>query len=487
VTRGVLALDLGSSSVRAGLVAADGSTPAAGARRPYKLDTGGDGRSQADPDALVDLAASAIDEALAERPRDFEIAGVGMSALWHSVLGVDRFGQATTPALTWADSRAADEARELRARLDERALHRRTGCVLHSSYLPAKLRWLARTQPDVVKSTAGWVSPGEYLLMRFCGVAQVSTSMASGTGLLDVHRGTWDEEALRAAGIDADQLAELSDEPLAGLQGEWAQRWPALARLPWFPAMGDGACSNLGCGAVGPERAALMVGTSGALRVAWRGDRADVPEGLWCYHAGGGRLLMGGALSNGGNVVRWLRETLRLPGDDLDAAEAEIAAMAPLSTGLTVLPLLAGERGPTYADDAHGAIAGLSLSTTPAQLLRATLEGIALRFALVADRLEDALPGIEEVLATGGGMRASAAWRQIMADALGRPVTESRVQEASTRGAALLALESIGEIEAVEAVGAPTGETVEPDPGRHAAYREAIDRQAALYEATVRG
>ena len=196
---------------------------------------------------------------------------------------------------------------------------------------------------------------------------------------------------------------------------------------------------------------------------------------------------MGGALSNGGNVVEWARETLRLDAGDPAAVEAEIAAMEPLASGLTVLPLLAGERGPSYADDAHGAVAGLSLATTPLQLLRATLEGVALRFALVEDLLEAALPGIEEVLATGGGMRHSPAWRQIMADALDRPVTESLVDEASTRGAALLALEALGEIDDVAAVGAPTGATLQPDAGRHAAYRAARERQDALYDATVRG
>ena len=174
---------------------------------------------------------------------------------------------------------------------------------------------------------------------------------------------------------------------------------------------------------------------------------------------------MGGALSNGGNVVAWLRETLRLP-DDPAEVERAIAAMAPLAGGLTVLPLLAGERGPTYADDAHGAIAGLALATGPLEIFRATLEGMALRFALVEDILDGALPGIAEVLATGGGLGHSPAWRQIMADALDRPVTESLVDEASTRGAALLALEALGELDSLEQLGAPTGETLAPDPGR---------------------
>ena len=184
--RGVLAIDLGSSSVRAGLVAADGAVLEAAAKRPHELETGADGRSQADPDALVALVADAVDEALAERPDDVELAGVAMSTLWHSVCGVDAQAKPTTPVLTWADRRAAQDARDLRDELDERAVHRRTGCVLHSSYVPAKLRWLARTRPEAFGRTERWLSPGEYALLRFCGEARVGLSMASGTGLLDV-------------------------------------------------------------------------------------------------------------------------------------------------------------------------------------------------------------------------------------------------------------------------------------------------------------
>ena len=159
--------------------------------------------------------------------------------------------------------------------------------------------------------------------------------------------------------------------------------------------------------------------------------------------------------------------------------------MEPDAHGLTFLPLLAGERGPGWTEGASGVVAGLSMATTPAEILRAAMEAVALRFALIAGIIADSLPGERRVIATGGGMLGSPTWRRIMADALGRPVTVSKVEEASSRGAALLALEALGEIEALEEIEAPLGETAEPDPARHETYRAALDRQRRLYDATV--
>jgi len=158
--------------------------------------------------------------------------------------------------------------------------------------------------------------------------------------------------------------------------------------------------------------------------------------------------------------------------------------MEPASHGLTFLPLLAGERGPGWADQANGTIAGLSMSNTPVEILRAAMEAVALRFSLIAEIIEAASPGEKEVVATGGGLLHSPTWTGIMADALGKPLIASGVQEASSRGAALLALERLGELE-IEETEAQLGETFEPDPKRHEIYRKALGRQRRLYEAVL--
>jgi gluconokinase len=478
----ILAVDVGSSSVRAELYDGSGTREeGTETKLDYALEYTPEGGVAVDADELFDLIVRAIDGTL-QRAGEASIAGVAASTFWHSVLGLDRDGRPTTPVLYWADRRAAGAARELRGGLDEAAVHRRTGCVLHSSYWPAKLLWLSRERTGDFERTERWVSPADYFYERFFGRTHVGTSMASATGLFDQNLRRWDGEVIEALPVEQTQLSPISDEPLRGLQDEWARRWPALRDVPWFPAAGDGACSNVGSGCTRSDRLALMVGTSGAMRVLWKADSVEIPDGPWCYRADDKRFVMGGALSDGGNLVAWLRETLRLP--EPEETERLLAEMEPGAHGLTFLPLLAGERGPGWADEANGTVAGLSMSSTPVEILRAAMEAVALRFALIAEIIEEASPGEKEVIATGGGLLGSPTWTGIMADALGRPVTTSGIQEASSRGAALLALERLGELEIEEAT-APLGETFQPDPERHEIYLKALTRQRRLYEAVL--
>src|ERR671939_619336 len=346
----ILTLDVGTSSLRTMLYDAQGSAlPDAEVQITHSVNVTPDGGVELDPAVLFTNAVRAIDGMLLRVPPGRTIAGVATCTLWHSALGVDANGAAITPLYTWADTRATAAAAQLRTRLDQDAVHARTGCFLHPSYLPARLLWLSGAQPEAWRRATRWVSFGEYLHQRLLGKAICSVSMASGTGLLDVHRCAWDREVLDPIGLAPPQLSPLGDtaDAVAGLCPQWAARWPALAAVPWLPALGDGACSNVGSGCTSPRRIALMVGTSGALRVVVDTPDAPVAPGLWWYRVDRRRPLLGGALSEGGNLVAWMRATLRL--DALPALEAEIAAMAPDAHGLTVLPFLAGERSPGCA------------------------------------------------------------------------------------------------------------------------------------------
>jgi gluconokinase len=226
-----------------------------------------------------------------------------------------------------------------------------------------------------------------------------------------------------------------------------------------------------------------MVGTSGAERAVWS-PPADfsIPWGLWCYRVDEQRLAMGGALNDGGSLFDWLRATLQLP--ELREAESEVARLEPDGHGLTVLPFWGGERNPEWADDARGAIVGLRLSTSPIMILRACLEAVALRFATLDGLLRQALPGTRDVIATGGALLHSDAWMQMMADALGRRVLASAEPEASSRGAAVLALEALG---ATLTHAQPvTTRRFEPVAEHTQRYHAAGERQRRLYDVVVR-
>jgi gluconokinase len=481
----VLALDVGTSSVRALVYDAAGrAVEGAAARGAVPPRATPDGGVEVDAEALVACTADVLDALARNAPGALgAVQAVGASTFWHSLLGVDGQGRAVTPVFLWADARSFAAACGLREALDERAVHARTGCVLHWSYWPAKLRWLADTRPEVTGRVRRWLSFGEYLYLRLFGETHNSLSMASATGLLDQHTCEWDAEVLAAIPLDGSTLAPLSETPLVGLRPEFAARWPALRGLPWYPAHGDGACSNVGAGCVTCDRFALMIGTSGALRVAWQAPDVTIPWGVWCYRIDAGRLVMGGALNDGGNLYAWLDDALRLgPEPEVEAA---VAALPPDGHGLTVLPFWAGERSPGWASVARGAIVGLTLATRPVDILRAGLEAVALRFALIAELLDAAVPGPQEIVATGGALLRSPPWTQIVADALGRRVTLCAEAEASSRGAALLALEAIGAIPNVEAVPAELGAAFEPDPAHHARYQAALARQQQLYHLLV--
>ena len=479
----VLALDIGTSSVRALLFDARG-LPVEGmaARATYPLRTSAEGAAEADAVAMLDAAFTCIDGVLARAGALSEhIAAVAVDTLVSNVLGVDEQGRAITPVYTYADTRPAAEVEVLRQRFDERAVHRRTGCRFHTSYLPARFLWLQRTQPDAMARAWRWVSIGEYLELTLFGRARVSYSVASWTGLLDRHRLQWDADLLAFLPIDEERLSPLVDvgQPLQGLRSPYAQRWPALRDVPWFPAVGDGAAANVGSGCVTPARVALTVGTTSAMRVVTREQVQDVPWGLWCYRVDASRSLVGGALSEGGNIFTWMRNLLRLPeGDVLDAA---LDAMEPASHGLVVLPFIAGERSPGWHEDARATIHGLTQAHTPLDILRAGLEAVAYRLATVFDLLAPLLPENVQVVGSGGGLHHSRAWVQIMADAIGRPLGLSAVEETAARGAALLALESLGVLPQLESAPLLLGETFHPRAEYHARHREARARQDALY------
>lgn len=483
----VLALDVGTSSVRALLFDGTGAVvDNVDVQIPYQLDTTREGAVSVDADVLVEVTARAVDGALAAAGTlAGRITAVALDTFWHSLLGLDATGRPATAVLTWADTRAQPAARALRAEQDEAAIHARTGAVFHASYWPARLRWLAVTDPPQYARVTEWISFGEYLHRRVLGNSICSLSMASGTGLLNLQTQTWDAELMGVLGLAPRSLAPLGDlgDAIRGLREPFASRWPALRTAAWYPAMGDGAAANVGSGCVTPARWALTVGTSSALRVIVPAGSVRPPAGLWLYLVDARRAILGGALSEGGNMLAWLHATLQVPQPA--AAEWELAALAPDSHGLTVLPFLAGERSPGWHAEARAAVAGISLHTRPIELLRAGMEAVACRLALVYGRMRDAIGAAAPVVASGGALLGSPTFMAIVADALGAPVYPSLEHEASARGAALLALEALGALPAgaleVSVAGAPHL----PQPAHTAVYAQAGARQQELYNLLV--
>jgi gluconokinase len=479
------------------------------ASRPYSVRTAADGRAELDAEAMFNAFASALDEVVS-KGEGANIAAVAASSLASNILAVDENGNALTPAYLYSDTRDADAVVDLRARVDWRPIYDRTGCPLHTSYLPARLLWIRQTQPELFMRASCWVSLHEYFLLRLFGRSIISHSLASWTGLLDRASLDWDEEVLTLVGVSRERLSPLASakDSLTGLDGTYSARWKALSAARFFPALGDGAAANIGSGCSDASRIAVTVGTSGALRTvvpgaiavapllqpsrsgAHRGDEGSpnppplsIPAGLWLYHVDERRSLLGGSLNNGGNVFAYLRRTLRLP--EPVAEERDLESLEPDAHGLTVLPYFAGERSPGYHGDARAAIVGLSLGTGPVEIMRATLEAVAYRMAAIFDLILLAIPAQREIIASGTALLHSPAWVQILADVIGQAITVSGEEQATARGAALLALEAVGAIrDAVDIVPA-FGKTFTPNSQHRQVYMRARERQGRLYSLLI--
>jgi gluconokinase len=478
----LLSIDVGTSGVRAAIFDERGNEVHGAQVRSRRILPLASDFGELDADALVDEVVKTIDDLLTYHFHEAgQIELIAISAFWHSLIGVDAQDRATTRLLTWADTRASEVANKLRSRFDEHEFHGRTGCRFHSSYWPAKLLWLKHEQSERFRSTRYWLGFAEYLCLRLFGQTTTSVSLASATGLFHQRICDWDWGFIEALGLSPDTLPEIETRQRFRLTDAFTFRWPALAEARLAAVVGDGAANNIGAGCSTKDRIALMVGTSGAMRVVYEGQAPEeIPPALWSYRVSESRVVVGGALSNGGGLVKWLTESLNVDSDPA-SLQTELASLEPDSHGLTILPFWSGERSPRWSADARGSIFGLRQQTTPTEIIRATLESIAYQFASIAEALDKIAPGAT-IVASGNALRSSRVWLQIIADVLGRPLMFGRTAESSLHGAALLALEAVGKIATIDDDSLAVEQVFEPDMTRHARYQQGRARQEDLYD-----
>jgi len=472
----VLALDIGTSSSRAALFTGAGERLLhTTTQQAYPLKYTPDGGAELSPRTLRAAVENCIGKTLHvyrgdPMLRGVPVTAVGTSCFWHSMIGVGDKNKPVTPIYTWADSRCRPDAAGLRKEFSEKTVHHRTGCMLRTSFWPARLAWLRRTRPELKVRT--WMSPAEWLYREFLGVSNCSLSMASGTGLFRPDKLAWDKSLLDRFGLDENKLNITGDEPLAG-----CRHFEELKSVPWFPAIGDGAASNLGSGATRPGLAAINVGTSAALRVMKSGSGVHAPFGLFCYRVDSERFLVGGAVSNAGNLRAWCLRELNLDGDSA-SLEREMARRPSPAHGLAVLPFWTAERAPTWDEDKTGVIHGITQNTTALDILQATTEASYYRISRIADLILEK-EKIAPRFIVSGGIQKSPSSLQRLADVLDQPVFVNDEPEASLRGAAIFALEKMGR----KLAGLKLREAIRPRPKVVALYKQAKAAQQKIERA----
>jgi gluconokinase len=405
-----------------------------------------------------------------------------------SLLPVDEHNQPIAQAMTWADNRSAAQARHLRAVVQGQDLLQRVGCPLQHVYNPARLRWWFEEAPEIAARTGKFVAIKDWIIYQLSGKLVTDLGLASTTGMLDIRRLTWDDEAIAISGVNLKQLPDLvrPEEIVGGLTDEAAAITGLPEGLPIIAGTSDGGLANLGSGAIAPGQRIVTVGTSGAVRKIVDQPWVDPKGRTWCYVLMEGRWFAGGAINNGGLTLQWVRERFYpdIPGDAGYTRMIEDAAsVTPGAEGVIMLPYFTGERSPYWDPDATAVILGLGLEHRRAHIARAAMEGVAYCLANIWEVLHGALrDGGKPVFLTGGISRIPV-WAGIVADVLGVPLVTVEAVDASAAGAAMVGHLALGNVASLEEIAQNNkeGVIINFNPDHHAFYAEQHLRFKSLY------
>ncbi|MDR3589773.1 MAG: gluconokinase [Negativicutes bacterium] len=488
--KAIIGADIGTTGCRAVVYQADG-TMLANCSEEYPMYAPHPTWAEQDPEeiyqAFIRVTRRAVEET---KLAPVIIAGICFSSVFHSIVPVDSTGNPLGRLMIWADSRSNKYSEQLKTDYDAGAMYARTGCPVHPMYLGPKILWLRKEQPQVFARTAKFVSIKEYILYRLLGKFVVDRSVASATGIYDIHNLRWDRELLQIMDITEDRLScVLSTTHVE--DGMLPTAAAALGLTPSTPVVvgaGDGAMSNVGSGAVHPGQLTAMIGTSGAVRVVTDTPRVDPKGRTWCYNLSDNLWLLGGAINNGGLAFRWARDKFasteqsvagRLGLDTYEILSKYAEQEPPGSDGLIMLPFLTGERAPYWNADARGVLFGLTLNHGKRHLFRATLEGVVYRMFSIFTALEE-VAGTSSEIRVSGNFTRSELWVQIMADVFGRVVAVSDRPEASAFGAALFGMATLGMLKDINAAASliQLKKHYYPNEANHERYRQLY----AIYE-----
>jgi len=475
-----LGLDLGTSAVKASLLAEDGIVAEANAslevNRPAPL------HSEQDPEAWWRAADAAVRKLGSGLPGGLGgLAGIGLSGQMHGATLLDAGDEPLRPAILWNDGRSLAECAELeRAVPNSRDI---TGNLAMPGFTAPKLLWVRRHEPDVFARVARVLLPKDYLRLRMTGEHASDVSDASGTLWLDVAHRSWSESMLAACGLPVSAMPKLYEGPevTGQLRADVARAWGCPV-VPVVAGAGDQAAGAIGAGVIEPGRALLSLGTSGVYFVAGDTFQPNPEQAVHAFcHALPGRWHQMSVLLSAASCVSWIA---RATGARDEAALLDEIAARPRSERLLFLPYLSGERTPHNDPHATGVFVGLDHDSDRAALGRAVLEGVAFAFADAESVLLDAGSRIERVSVIGGGAR-SALWGTILASALARPLVYRKGADVGPAlGAARLAEIGVaGTAAAAVCTEPPEDFVAEPDPELAARYAEAIPRFRALYRA----
>ncbi|WP_028546626.1 gluconokinase [Paenibacillus taiwanensis] len=470
----MIGIDIGTTSTKAVLFEENGRVVAKSSKG-YPLYTPNATIAEQDPELIFQAVIYTVKQVMVESAvRPERILFVSFSSAMHSVIAMDDSGNALTPCMTWADNRSSHYAAKLKQELDGHALYLRTGTPIHPMSPLTKLMYLSAEEPELVQQAAKFISIKEYVFAKLFQQYVVDYSIASATGMMNLNRLDWDEEALQIAGIRRSQLSELvpTTHSVQGLDATYAAAMGLAASTPFIVGASDGVLSNLGVNAIEPGVVAATIGTSGAVRTVIDRPVTDPKGRIFCYALTDKHWVIGGPVNNGGMLFRWARDEFaaaevetakRLGIDAYDLLTSIAQQVRPGADGLLFHPYMTGERAPLWNADARGSFFGLTMHHRKEHMIRAVLEGVIFNLYTVLLAMEERIGRPRKIHATGGFAR-SALWRQMMADIFDQEVIVPESYESSCLGAVVLGLYATGRADSLNIVSDMVGATHQHKP-----------------------
>ncbi len=478
-----IGIDLGTSSVKLLLVAADGKIINS-VTQTYKVHYPRDGWSEQNPEDWYSGVIGGIMRLLVGQDKS-AVKGVGVGGQMHGLVVLDKDDKVIRPCILWNDGRTEKQTEYLNEVIGRKVLSERTANIAFAGFTAPKILWLKENEPENFKRIDKIMLPKDYIVYRLTGKFATDYSDASGTLLLDVKNKRWHGDMLEICGIKETQLPRLyeSYDAVGTLLDSVKKELQLSDRVTVCAGAGDNAAAAIGTGTIKDGDCNVSLGTSGTVFISNDAFSVDDKNALHSFaHANGKYHLMGCILSAASCNAWWMENVLKTTEF---SAEQRGADKLRGKNDLFFLPYLMGERSPHNDTNARGAFIGLRPTTTRTQMTLAVMEGVA--FAL-KDCVEVAKANGAKISSTricGGGSK-SPLWRQIIADVLNMPVETPKTQEGPAYGGAILAMVACGEYASVNDAAdklISITQTVTPDPEAAAGYekRYAVFRQ--LYPA----
>ena len=442
----ILSLDLGTTSLKALLVDAEGTIHTQ-AEREYPIYTPQPGWAEQDPEDWWQAAVAATRACLAHLDAS-TVRAIGLSGQMHGTVFLGANSRPLMPAVIWVDQRSSAQAAAITAQIGPERLAEITGSRVAAGFMAATLLWVRQYRPEVWTQTRAVLLPKDWLRWRLTGRIATDISDAAGTTLADIRLRNWSPELLAALQIDPAIMPPVleSGEVVGELTSEAAAALGLPAGVPVVAGGADQATGALGGGIVEPDTMLASLGTGGQLVIPLTEIVIDHRLRVHTFcHALPRRWYLLGAVLSVGLAFRWLRDVVLEfdPADGYERMTALAETIPPGAEGLLWVPHLVGERTPYMDPDARGVLLGLTIRHGRAHLVRAMMEGITLNLRNAFEVFHELGVNPRRIVIAGGGAR-SPLWRQIMADVFQREVIPLQVEAQSALGAAILAGAAVG-------------------------------------------